>query len=184
MGLRTILRKLKQKEKEVRVLLLGLDNAGKTTIIKKLMDEDIRKIEPTLGFAIHSLAWQEYQLNVWDVGGQKCLRSYWRNYFDSTDCLIWVVDSSNSARLNDCREELHKLIQEERLMGATLLILANKQDLPGSLPSEEIEKILNLSAITTHNWRIFPCSAVTGDNLTNAIDWITSDVTARIFSFE
>lgn len=68
-----------------------------------------------------------YRLNVWDVGGQHSLRSYWRNYFETTDALIWVVDSSDRLRLDDCREELSKLLVEERLVGATLLVLANKQ---------------------------------------------------------
>lgn len=68
-----------------------------------------------------------YKLNVWDVGGQRSLRSYWRNYFETTDALIWVVDSSDRPRLDDCREELSKLLLEERLVGATLLVLANKQ---------------------------------------------------------
>ena len=68
-----------------------------------------------------------YRLNAWDVGGQHSLRSYWRNYFETTDALIWVVDSSDRLRLFDCREELSKLLVEERLVGATLLVLANKQ---------------------------------------------------------
>jgi ADP-ribosylation factor-like protein 2 len=67
------------------------------------------------------------KLNIWDVGGQKSLRSYWRNYFESTDGLIWVVDSADRTRLRDCAQELLGLLQEERLMGATLLIFANKQ---------------------------------------------------------
>lgn len=54
-----------------------------------------------------------FQLNIWDVGGQKSLRSYWRNYFESTDGLVWVVDSADKMRLDDCKAELHKLLQEE-----------------------------------------------------------------------
>ena len=70
-----------------------------------------------------------YNLNIWDVGGQKSLRSYWRNYFETTDGLVWVVDSADKRRLQDCKAELHQLLQEERLLGATLLVFANKQDL-------------------------------------------------------
>jgi len=82
-----------------------------------------------------------YKLNIWDVGGQKTLRPYWRNYYEKTDGLIWVVDSADLARLEDCRKELHSLLQEERLFGATLLILANKQDIPSALSLQEIEKV-------------------------------------------
>jgi len=73
-----------------------------------------------------------------DVGGQKTLRSYWRNYFEKTDCLIWVVDSTDRFRLQDCAEELHGLLQEERLLGASLLVFANKSEVVGGLTVEEI----------------------------------------------
>eukprot|EP00959_Pyramimonas_sp_CCMP1952_P331312 6937804-Pyramimonas_sp.AAC.1 len=82
-----------------------------------------------------------FTLNIWDVGGQKTLRSYWRNYYEQTDGLIWVVDSSDIRRLEDCKKELHKLLQEEKLAGSSLLIFANKQDIHGALSKEDIQKI-------------------------------------------
>ena len=120
----------------------GLDNAGKTTIVKRISGEDISTVSPTLGFNIKTLEcsgcaaarWGSprprhpaaaaacrhkrnastavicpfpafrYQLNIWDVGGQKTLRSYWRNYFEATDGLVWVVDSADVSRLRDCAE--------------------------------------------------------------------------------
>ena len=98
MGLLTILKKMKEKEKEMRLLMLGLDNAGKTTILKKFNGEDISTISPTLGFNIKTLEHGGFKLNIWDVGGQKSLRSYWKNYFETTDGLIWVVDSADKRR--------------------------------------------------------------------------------------
>uniref|UniRef100_A0A8C5Q4C0 ADP-ribosylation factor-like protein 2 n=1 Tax=Leptobrachium leishanense TaxID=445787 RepID=A0A8C5Q4C0_9ANUR len=142
MGLLTILKKMKQKEREVRLLMLGLDNAGKTTILKKFNGEDIDTISPTLGFNIKTLEHRGFKLNMWDVGGQKSLRSYWRNYFESTDGLIWVVDSADRARLQDCGQELSGLLMEERLAGATLLVFANKQDLPGALSKDAIREVV------------------------------------------
>ncbi|XP_033629512.1 ADP-ribosylation factor-like protein 2 [Asterias rubens] len=184
MGLLTILKKMKQKEKEVRLLMLGLDNAGKTTILKKFNGEDISTISPTLGFNIKTLEHRGFKLNVWDVGGQKSLRSYWRNYFESTDGLIWVVDSADRRRLLDCKKELHSLLTEERLSGATLLVFANKQDLPGSLPADDIRQTLELDKIKTHHWLIIGCSAVTGENLLYGIDWLVSDIASRIFTMD
>ncbi|KAA0197773.1 ADP ribosylation factor 2 [Fasciolopsis buskii] len=184
MGLLTILKKLKQKEHEVRILILGLDNAGKTTIVKKFKGEDINGISPTLGFSIQTLEHMGYKLNIWDVGGQKSLRSYWRNYFETTDALIWVVDSADRIRLEDCRDELAKLLQEERLAGATLLIFANKQDLASSLRPVEIREALALDEIKGHHWCILGCSAVTGENLLEGVDWMLKDVSSRIFSSE
>lgn len=119
----------------------GLDNAGKTTILKRFNGERIDEISPTLGFNIKTLEHKGYTLNMWDVGGQKSLRSYWRNYFECTDGLVWVVDSADRMRLESCKQELQVLLQEERLAGATLLVLCNKQDLPGALNSNEIKEV-------------------------------------------
>jgi ADP-ribosylation factor-like protein 2 len=184
MGLLSILKKQKQKEKEVRLLMLGLDNAGKTTILKKFNGEDITEIAPTLGFNIKTLDHRGFKLNIWDVGGQKSLRSYWRNYFESTDGLIWVVDSADRRRLEDCRKELVGLLQEERLLGATLLVFANKQDLAGALSLQEIREVLKLDTIGSHHWQIVECSAVTGLNLLQGMDWLIDDISKRIFTLE
>ena len=124
----------------MRLLMLGLDNAGKTTVVKKFNGEDIDLIAPTLGFNIKTLEYRGFKLNIWDVGGQTSLRSYWRNYFEQTDGLVWVVDSADRARLQDCKAELQVLLQQERLAGATLLVFANKQDIDGALSQEEIAK--------------------------------------------
>ncbi|KAI6780123.1 ADP-ribosylation factor 4 [Emericellopsis cladophorae] len=150
----SILRKARLKDKEMRILMLGLDNAGKTTIVKKIMGEDVNTVSPTLGFIIKTIDYDGYKLNICegpprhadvqrltlagDVGGQKTLRSYWRNYFEKTDALIWVVDATDRLRTEDCREELHGLLQEERLAGASLLVFANKTDVAGCMDEREI----------------------------------------------
>lgn len=85
MGLQYIIKKHKEKEKEVRILILGLDNAGKTTIVKKLKGEDLNTISPTLGFNIETIEFGGINLNFWDIGGQTTLRAYWKNYFEETD---------------------------------------------------------------------------------------------------
>ncbi|GAY46883.1 hypothetical protein CUMW_100390, partial [Citrus unshiu] len=113
MGLLSIIRKIKKKEKEMRILMVGLDNSGKTTIVLKINGEDTSVISPTLGFNIKTITYQKYTLNIWDVGGQRTIRSYWRNYFEQTDGLVWVVDSSDLRRLDDCKMELDNLLKEE-----------------------------------------------------------------------
>jgi len=186
MGLLTILKKLKQKEKEIRVLMLGLDNAGKTTILKKFNGEEIDTISPTLGFNIKTLEFQSYLLNVWDVGGQKSLRSYWRNYFEENDAVIWVVDSTDKRRMEDCRIELQNLLREEKLAGASLLVFANKQDVEGALSYQHICQVLGLEGhVGVHrHWQIQACSAVTGDGLLEGMEWLIKDVVSRIFTLE
>lgn len=158
-----------------------MDNAGKTTIIKRLNGEDINSVAPTLGFKISTFTYEPYTLNIWDVGGQRSLRSYWKNYFEATDGLVWVVDCADSQKLQTCANELHELLKEERLAGASLLVLANKQDLAGALPSDQIENILELSKIKTHNWALYPVSAVRGDNMMEPFDWLVKDIGSRIY---
>lgn len=174
---------MKEQEKEIRILVLGLDNAGKTTIVKKLCGQPIDEIEPTLGFQIQTLNYKDYTLNLWDIGGQSSIRAYWRNYFEKTDGLIWVVDSCDSYRFDLVKKELEKLLQQERLAGATLLIWANKQDVEGSSSSEKIASALNLKDLQYQNrhWSIQTCSGVTGDGLLNGIDWLVEDISNRIF---
>ena len=127
------------------------------------------------------MEYKGYKLNIWDVGGQKTIRAYWRNYFETTEGLIWVVDSSDSLRLEDCRKELHALLGEERLAGASLLIFANKQDIPGALPAPEIEAALQLGDLDGRQWRVQPCSAVEGAGLAKGVDWMVSEVASRLF---
>ncbi|KAL7545598.1 hypothetical protein ACHAWF_008958 [Thalassiosira exigua] len=184
MGLLSILKKVKEKEKEVRILILGLDNAGKTTILRKFCGESVDAVEPTLGFNIKTLEHKGYMLNVWDVGGQKTIRAYWRNYFERTDGLIWVVDSADRARLEVCRRELRELLDQEKLAGASLLILANKQDVRGASNADEIAAALGLregAAFENRHWSIRGCSAVTGEGLVEGMDWMVDDVANRIF---
>jgi ADP-ribosylation factor-like protein 2 len=159
----------------------GLDNAGKTTIVKRINEEDVNEVSPTLGFNIKSMVHMGYLLNIWDVGGQKTLRSYWKNYFEQTDGLIWVVDSSDRRRLAECGTELHKLLMEERLAGASLLIFANKQDVIGALTPQQIEEAMKLRYITNRHWEIIPCSAKTGEGCFAGFDWIVSDVGNRVY---
>ncbi|KAI7838471.1 hypothetical protein COHA_007734 [Chlorella ohadii] len=184
MGLLSIIRKTKLKEHEMRLLLVGLDNAGKTTIVKRISGEDASTVSPTLGFNIETLEFAGYQLNVWDVGGQRSLRPYWRNYFEATDGLVWVVDSTDRRRLADCAEELARLLQEERLAGATLLIMANKQDVPGALGADAIREALRLDDLVGRQWSIVACSAVDGSGLLEGFDWLVKDIAARIYLLE
>lgn len=167
----------------MRILMLGLDNAGKTTIVKCIMGEDVNTVSPTLGFIIKTIDYQGYKLNIWDVGGQKTLRSYWRNYFEKTDALIWVVDATDRFRLENCAEELAGLLQQERLLGASLLVFANKRDVDGCMTLEEIREGLRLDSIGSHKWTILSCSAMTGENLFKGLDWVIADAKERLFLY-
>eukprot|EP00735_Rhodelphis_limneticus_P006977 TRINITY_DN19454_c0_g1::TRINITY_DN19454_c0_g1_i1::g.17175::m.17175 TRINITY_DN19454_c0_g1::TRINITY_DN19454_c0_g1_i1::g.17175 ORF type:complete len:193 (-),score=42.08,sp/A8ISN6/ARL3_CHLRE/60.11/4e-77,Arf/PF00025.16/8.1e-63,SRPRB/PF09439.5/1.5e-13,G-alpha/PF00503.15/0.0046,G-alpha/PF00503.15/7.6e-07,Gtr1_RagA/PF04670.7/3.2e-11,MMR_HSR1/PF01926.18/9.4e-10,Miro/PF08477.8/3.7e-09,Ras/PF00071.17/6.9e-09,AAA_18/PF13238.1/0.00049,AAA_18/PF13238.1/2e+03,AAA_17/PF13207.1/0.0023,GTP_EFTU/PF00009.22/34,GTP_ len=159
MGLLNLLRSLKRSESEYRILLLGLDNAGKTTILKALAEEEISHVMPTQGFNIKSIHKDGFKLNVWDIGGQKSIRPYWRNYFESTDCLVYVIDSADHRRLVETGEELQRLLEEEYLAGVPLLVMANKQDLLLAMSTDEIAKELGLLDLEDRTWQIQGCSA-------------------------
>ena len=122
-----------------------------------------------------------YFLNIWDVGGQKTLRSYWKNYFEQTDGLVWVVDSSDRRRLNECAKELHYILLEERLAGASLLVFANKQDVKGALSEDEIRDVMKLELITNRHWKIVGCSARSGRGVDSGFDWVVQDIGNRVY---
>ncbi|XP_042251221.1 ADP-ribosylation factor-like protein 3 [Thunnus albacares] len=180
MGLLSILRRLKQSpEQEVRLLLLGLDNAGKTTLLKQLAAEDISHITPTQGFNIKSVQSSGFKLNVWDIGGQRKIRPYWRNYFENTDVLIYVIDSSDRKRLEETSLELSELLDEEKLAAVPLLIFANKQDLMTATPASELAESLNLHTIRDRMWQVQACSALTAEGVQDGMNWVCRNITFR-----
>ena len=118
----------------------------------------------------------EFKLNVWDIGGQKSIRPYWRNYFDQTDALIYVIDSADRRRMEETGVELGQLLEEEKLAGVPLLIFANKQDLLNALPPADISNGLNLSTIRDRVWAIQACSAKTGEGLQEGMEWVVEKI--------
>jgi len=160
----------------MRILLLGLDNAGKTTILKALASEDVSHITPTQGFNIKSVQSQGILLNVWDIGGQKAIRPYWRNYFENTDVLIYVIDSADRARLEEAGNQLAELLEEDKLQDVPILIYANKQDLMNATRTEQLIDQMKLSHINDRDWQIQPCSAITNEGLSKGMEWIRKNI--------
>lgn len=185
MGLLKIIRKGKALEREIRILILGLDNAGKTTILKHLNGEDTSLVEPTLGFNIKTLEHNGFRLNIWDVGGQKSIRSFWRNYFENTDALVWVVDSADSMRIDVSKEEIERILSQDQMAHCTLLVFANKQDVQGALDVKTIKEQLELDKLSQdRSWRIHGCSGLRGDGLIDGIAWLVEDVARRMYTLE
>jgi ADP-ribosylation factor-like protein 2 len=139
-------------------------------------------LSPTLGFEIKTVECQGYRLSCWDVGGQSTIRAYWRNYFEATDGVVWVVDSSDRERIALCKKELDTILQQERLASASLLVFANKQDIPGGLTGAEIRDQLDLNRIQRRHWSIVPCSASTRSGIEDGIVWLVNDIGSRLFT--
>ena len=160
--------------RERRILILGLDNAGKTTILYRLQRDEVIKTVPTVGFNVETVQYKNIKFQVWDLGGQTAIRPYWRCYYPNTDCVIYVVDSADRDRLTeDCKNELHLLLEEEELQKKPLLVFANKQDLDGAVPPAELANKLELARLlSNHTWTIQGSSAVKQTGLTDGLGWI------------
>ena len=126
------------RKKDVRILMVGLDAAGKTTILYQLKMGETVKTIPTIGFNVETLDYKGLNFTVWDVGGQDKIRVLWKHYYQNTDGLIFVVDSNDRDRIEDAAEELKKMLAEEELKDCAVLVMANKQDLNGALPPGEV----------------------------------------------
>ncbi|KAJ3316467.1 hypothetical protein HDU76_001776 [Blyttiomyces sp. JEL0837] len=163
--------------KDVRILLLGLDNSGKTTILYKLKlkKETPPDTIPTVGFNQEAVKYKNITFNMWDCGGQDSIRSLWRHYYNGTQGLIFVIDSSAKSRLDEAKTEIHKIIENPEMRNVPVVILANKQDLDDALSPELLVKYLNLNAIQ-QSWEIFGTCAKDGSGLLEALTWLSKNV--------
>ncbi|ETN18420.1 ADP-ribosylation factor [Phytophthora nicotianae INRA-310] len=153
-------------KKEMRILMVGLDAAGKTTILYKLKLGEVVTTIPTIGFNVETVEYKNISFTVWDVGGQDKIRPLWRHYYQNTQGLIFVVDSNDRDRVDAARDELHRMLNEDELRDSVLLVFANKQDLPNAMSAAEMTDKLGLHGLRHRQWFIQACCATTGDGLT------------------
>uniref|UniRef100_A0AC34FGY5 ADP-ribosylation factor n=1 Tax=Panagrolaimus sp. ES5 TaxID=591445 RepID=A0AC34FGY5_9BILA len=166
-------------KKEVRILMVGLDAAGKTTILYKLKLGEIVTTIPTIGFNVETVEYKNISFTVWDVGGQDKIRPLWRHYFQNTQGLIFVVDSNDRERIGEAREELIRMLSEEELRDAVLLVFANKQDLPNAMNAAEVTDKIGLHTLRNRNWYIQAACATSGDGLYEGLDWLSNQLKNR-----
>ncbi|XP_058559759.1 putative ADP-ribosylation factor-like protein 5C isoform X2 [Neofelis nebulosa] len=153
---------------EHKVIIVGLDNAGKTTILYQFLMNEVVHTSPTIGSNVEEIVLQKTHFLMWDIGGQEALRSTWNTYYSNTEFIILVIDSTDRDRLLTTREELYRMLAHEALRDASVLIFANKQDMKNSMTTVEISQFLTLSAIKDHPWHIQGCCALTGEGLVAA----------------
>ncbi|VDI12226.1 ADP-ribosylation factor 1 [Mytilus galloprovincialis] len=157
----------------------GLDAAGKTTILYKLKLGEIVTTIPTIGFNVETVEYKNISFTVWDVGGQDKIRPLWRHYFQNTQGLIFVVDSNDRERAEEAQEELCKMLQEDDLREAALLVFANKQDLPNAMTAAEITDKLKLNTFRGRTWYIQGTCATQGTGLYEGLDWLSAELSKR-----
>ncbi|CAG8563014.1 14638_t:CDS:2 [Acaulospora morrowiae] len=168
-------RRLTSKE-EVKIVLVGLDNAGKTTVLYKLLLNEVVVTTPTIGSNLEEIVYKNIRFLMWDLGGQDSLRTSWKTYYIKTKAVIMVVDSTDKERLHILRTELHTMMEDENLKNSVLLVFANKQDIKGALSAAQISEALNLTSMRDRQWHIQACCALTGEGLFEGLDWIVGQI--------
>ncbi|KAK2818020.1 hypothetical protein Q7C36_021953 [Tachysurus vachellii] len=159
----------KKFKKVPHVVLMGLDSAGKSTLLYRLHRGVIMETSPTIGFNVVTLELnKKTMLTVWDVGGQGSLRSNWRYYLEGCKALVFVVDSSDRPRMEEAKMALKTILSDQHLEDVPLMILANKTDLPNSMELNEVCQQLDLESCTKRIWEIQACSALKGLGLHQA----------------
>ena len=128
----------------MRILMVGLDAAGKTTILYKFKLGEVVTTIPTIGFNVETVEYKNISFTMWDVGGQDQIRRLWRHYYKCTSGLANVEDSNDRDMTEHAREELHKILNEDAMRDAVVLVFSNKQDLPNAVPAPEIFEKLSL----------------------------------------
>jgi len=162
---------------EFKVLILGLDNAGKTTILYKLFLNEVVATTPTIGSNVEELVYKNIRFLMWDLGGQEILRPSWNTFYINSHAVVLVVDSTDRERIGIVNEELMRMLSNENLSSSIILVFANKQDLKDAMSAAEISTALGLSNIKDHAWHIQVCCALTGDGLNEGLEWIATHLT-------
>eukprot|EP00928_Gymnodinium_smaydae_P063386 TRINITY_DN46973_c0_g1_i1.p2 TRINITY_DN46973_c0_g1~~TRINITY_DN46973_c0_g1_i1.p2 ORF type:complete len:205 (-),score=39.24 TRINITY_DN46973_c0_g1_i1:70-684(-) len=163
---------------EARLLMVGLDAAGKTTILYKLRFGEVVHTTPTPGFNVETIDHKNLRMTVWDLGGQeKMRRNLWRQFFMGTQGVIFVMDSSDRDRVEDAVEELQAMLRAEELREATVLVYANKQDFSTALSSDEIRNRIEISGgLGRRRWQVQPACALTGAGILEGLDWLATQL--------
>ncbi|XP_030809957.1 ADP-ribosylation factor-like protein 14 [Camarhynchus parvulus] len=170
------LQNTKPSGKGANIPMLGLDSAGKSTLLYKLRYKDAFITVPTIGFNVDMIeAGKDFTLTFWDVGGQKKMRELWSNFLEDAGGLLYVVDSSDKRRLEESRREFELILKNESIKNVPVVVLANKQDLPGALNAEEITRKLKIKKYCSdRNWYVQPCCAITGEGLPEALQRVAT----------
>lgn len=162
--------------KSLHITILGLDCAGKTTVLYRLQFNEFVNTVPTKGFNAEKVKVAlgragTVTFHFWDVGGQERLRPLWKSYTRCTDGIVFVVDSVDAERMDEAKTELHRLAHSLESQGVPMLIVANKQDLRNSMTLAEIEKMLALGELGASTpWHLQPSCAIIGDGLLEGLE--------------
>eukprot|EP00210_Caulerpa_lentillifera_P004346 g4144.t1 len=154
--------------------MLGLDAAGKTTILYRLHIGEVLSTAPTIGFNVETIRYKNVMFTVWDISGPEKMKSPLQHYFCNTDALIFVVDSCDIERLEQTAVEFKSIIEDPLMKNIAILVFANKQDVKGCLTTDEICKALGLPTLKARHWNCQSSVAIKGEGLYEGLDWLSS----------
>ncbi|CAG9321993.1 unnamed protein product [Blepharisma stoltei] len=161
-------------DKGRRILILGLDASGRTTMLYKLKLVEVLSSIPTIGFSVEKDLNRKYNFQIWDIDGQLKLRDLWHSYYKDTEAVIFIVDSPDRERVEEATEVLHEMLENELIKGIPLLVFANKQDLPHAMTVLEIANKLDLHSIRGRPLLIQAACAIAGEGIYEGLDWLRS----------
>lgn len=158
-----------------KILMLGLDAAGKTTVLYKLKLNEVVSTIPTIGFNVETVQpVKNVSFTVWDVGGQDKIRPLWRHYFVGCEGLIFVVDSADASRFQEAKGELDWILESDEMDGVPVVIMANKQDLPNAATPSKIAEKLGLHDVRGRKWHVQGTSATIGEGVLESMHELSS----------
>ena len=162
-------------QRDTCILVLGLDNAGKTATLYSLqLGEPMPYTVPTLGFNVEQVSIGKLDIKMWDLGGQTMYRKLWPHYFCDTDGIVFVVDASDRDRFGIAKDELHTLMSHKQLSDKPFLVLANKQDLPNAAQKKELRETLELDKVDWLPWHIVECCATKNQRARVGFEWLAN----------
>lgn len=179
------LKRWREPARKVTLVMVGLDNAGKTAAVRGIQGENPQDVAPTVGFSKVDLKQGKFEVTIFDLGGGKRIRDIWKNYYSESHGVVFVVDSSDVQRIQETRETMAQVLQHPRIAGKPVLVLANKQDLEGALAEADIIENLSLEKLVNENkclCQIEPCSAILGcgkkvdKSIKKGLNWLLCNI--------
>ncbi|XP_070998237.1 ADP-ribosylation factor-like protein 13B isoform X2 [Oncorhynchus clarkii lewisi] len=179
------LKRWRQPARKITLVMVGLDNAGKTATVRGIQGESPEDVAPTVGFSKVDLKQGKFEVTIFDLGGGKRIRGIWKNYYSESYGVVFVVDSSDVQRIQETRDTMAEVLRHPRISGKPVLVLANKQDRDGALAEADIIENLSLEKLVNENkclCQIEPCSAVLGygkkgdKSIRNGLNWLLNNI--------
>lgn len=154
--------------------MIGLHNSGKTTLVNVLASGEFTEDTiPTVGFNMRKITKGNVSMKLWDIGGQPRFRSMWERYCRSVNAIVFVIDSADSSKFEAAKTELKNLLDRPSLANIPVLVLGNKNDLPGALSVEEVIDVLDLKSVTEREIACYSISAKNQVNIDITLQWLT-----------